>query len=532
MYAPGAILQLIAKHPIDQRIKKTRIAVAAASNKYRSIPVGATRTVGPYHVTLFNTIFGSDGIGSLNLQFNVPLGKYVPDAVKYTILHLADNKVEISDEQLLDTINNSGSLSDLVWTDESGSHPELLLSNLNWRCWDHETLMVVIDSRKVNLDENGSVPSCQITSYIEKYLNNSEREDFLNGTSTIDFSLARHPNAREQLLTTLEKMVLVNELSSKQISDDVVEYHFDSFSSPLPETMYFRIVLPVQPSETNFSIEYFVNGDQLLAFDYIWLKTRHEELYSDQDISQNGGYNLPIPPVWPSSKGVIRCTYEKKAGLRPAVSLAVYGVLGTLESNTLGAISPPLTEAALKGFVELNCDSLSYDPAQPEGHLAIQQKSVLCKWWIVICYKGQPCLRSITNNLPPDQHVLTELTVSVNQLLLKIGDANYYSEVLPTLFGCDPAKKYMVYQCIFHDTPPLLPYAESYHDTDLGNYLTSGSSCYSTLNISEPLITDVCLKWNKEFIESHFSEPDQVQARFYSETYNALSHQQGVISHM
>ena len=67
--------------------------------------------------------------------------------------------------------------------------------------------------------------------------------------------------------------------------------------------------------------------------------------------------------------------------------------------------------------------------------------------------------------------------------------------VYPVLFYEKQLKSdYMLYQCTFHPTPPILPYHFDYNFTSPAQYINNGSRnayYYSTLNLMDAFFTDI-----------------------------------------
>jgi hypothetical protein len=469
---------------------------------------------------------------------------------------------------------------------------ELHLPNLNFSILRETYLLIIIDLqlcyRKISLHldhvlrdvfppqlikltssaVNLNLSSIQFHAMYKYYLND-EREKLRSDKPSHSLVLYSCPDNADHFI---DPSICTN-IKTMQIKSKTKKNYLRWFCLTndllFHDVNYFTVILPKPTHTKNFVLTYKsgargVVQKSLVVFDFIWLKTRNEELYTEEQIDALGGYILPIPPLWNFYEMEIYCGEEKEKEEKtinpkhhqnqnnellqdflvvkfchrasdhgqPTTPLAIPrkntgGI--NLELFHLSSFSSLLNPTKPKLVVDIQCQMLRYYQNQLYSSLVVFDRSydVLCKWWIVVCYEDLPY------HYIPD-HVFTEVSVSYKDLymqerdtILQEGDGYYFHYVVPTLFGENPAKKYMVYQCIFHKTPPILPYSLDSMQTAMSDYLTPQSTHHSTFNHHHTTKIKFRVCWDHEVVQRYFPNPNDLSLRIYSETCKPLIYEHG-----
>ena len=144
----------------------------------------------------------------------------------------------------------------------------------------------------------------------------------------------------------------------------------------------------------------------------------------------------------------------------------------------------------------------------------ISDVGLLFGLWGVVTYKGNLCPVS-------SPHPFSRLKFSVNGATLFEETANYYTKIVPLFFEQQPTKKYLIYRIMFQNTPLSFSYPITKNSYKPSHFI-SNQGYYSTLNASRCNEAQMGIYWDKEVIQQHYPESDQLELCFFSENYNLL----------
>jgi hypothetical protein len=222
---------------------------------------------------------------------------------------------------------------------------------------------------------------------------------------------------------------------------------------------------------------------------------------------------------------------------------------------------PPIPRELNRLIVQIHkLTPLVYRPSETQTSVRCRAGNLALKFYFVLMYQGRPCewisskkeiVKTVTTTIDETQDTVTttrhisrtirkahmkrlhpwkRLYISSSRVLIYDGDPEYYSVAVPTLFShsCSPSKKYMVYEAIFHNTPPIQPYSADYMSKDPIDYLTAGvGGHFTTFNLSVRDV-EITVEWDPEVIADYYPEKDSLSLVGYVETVNTLKIKDGV----
>jgi hypothetical protein len=305
-------------------------------------------------------------------------------------------------------------------------------------------------------------------------------------------------------------------------------------------------------------IKFNVGGIDVLSISTEWLLVNNDKNNSEYFV-------LPIPPVfgvvWNGLKIVIYKHYEE---ISPVFNHSI---------NLYCQISPFQLDPNFRTVPYLTLDRCLVQIQQgypieynnrPQSRTELKFHNSAFKLLFVLMYNGQVCERlcpktqtikkTTTRIVETDTEIKTEidivektimregmerihpfkkLTLFINDnVIITEGSAEYYSNIMPIMYGQNPNEKYMVYQMIFHNTPPILPYDYNYMNTSVSDYLTFPNSPYdkSTINFSRIDNTTVVVDWDEEILEEYFPEKNKISLLPFCESVNIIGIRDGLAS--
>lgn len=141
---------------------------------------------------------------------------------------------------------------------------------------------------------------------------------------------------------------------------------------------------------------------------------------------------------------------------------------------------------------------------------------------------GSPNVNQITCNISKKRpHPFRKLSITAANILLSEGDGEYYSHVIPRIFGNKGNDDmYMTYHVIFQNIPNIQPYDVSYCNSTLADFLTDVDNPHksiSTISLDRLNSMDVNVEWNENVIEKYYPKKSTLKLQGIVQGLNKLS---------
>ena len=343
-------------------------------------------------------------------------------------------------------------------------------------------------------------------------------------------------------------------LTKKKIEvNNIIQYKYSFRYIPNVSYLFFIFKKDLYNIDV---INVTMNGCTILSISGLWLQTRYEE--HDNNNNNNGSDNnndnnndndnnngsdnnnnnndnnyilLPLSPIYNINiewTEMLFFIQVKNLSIKPPVLFfknkkdqendfipenpCNTGILQLTKYN----INPnnPSIEDHYKHKRLSRLKSKLVNPLTDYSSIYIHCIGLLFGLWGVVTYKGNLCPASFP-------HPFFKLKFSINGVTLFEENGNYYSKIVPLFFEQQPAKKYLIYRIMFQNTPLSFSYPITKNPYKSSQFI-SNQSYYSTLNVSRCNNVKIDVYWDKEVIQQHYPEFDQLELLFFSENYNLL----------
>jgi hypothetical protein len=208
-------------------------------------------------------------------------------------------------------------------------------------------------------------------------------------------------------------------------------------------------------------------------------------------------------------------------------------------------IERPLSVRHEQLIVQKESFSVILNTSSPAIHINLNFNHLICKLWVIISTDGKLCEKisdgyktSIVENVNMNTerdgtitevktivkvqkpvkrqlrpHPFKTMELRLNNFPYVRGDGDFFSHTMPIMYGQTPSDKYMAYQIIFHNTPPIIPYDYHYMNTSLGDYLTfkppTSLSTTPEENLSS-LIEEATIEHRPQSIDAEIVDPPPI----------------------